>query len=198
LLGDCREILPQLDVRDYFPHLTENKVDLVLTDPPYPDWHIETYKQTGIEILSNLICRQLVFWSVRESFPLDYSSIHIWDKYPAGQNSGVQGYERIFERNGRGDYRIFRGFVISNKVRAMRSADIFTGHPSQKPRHLIEKLIVYSSDEGGLILDPFLGSGTTCYCAKKLNRYSIGVEIEEKYCEIAAKRCCQEVMELKI
>ena len=35
LLGDCREILPQLDVRDYFPHLTENKVDLVLTDPPY-------------------------------------------------------------------------------------------------------------------------------------------------------------------
>jgi len=48
----------------------------------------------------------------------------------------------------------------------------------------------------GLILDPFLGSGTTCYCAKKLNRYSIGIEIEEKYCEIAAKRCCQEVMEL--
>ena len=46
------------------------------------------------------------------------------------------------------------------------------------------------------ILDPFLGSGTTCYCAKKLNRYSIGIEIEERYCEIAAKRCCQEVMEL--
>jgi len=49
---------------------------------------------------------------------------------------------------------------------------------------------------GQTILDPFLGSGTTCYCAKKLNRYSIGIEIEEKYCEIAARRCSQEVMEL--
>ncbi|KKM00669.1 hypothetical protein LCGC14_1802110 [marine sediment metagenome] len=48
------------------------------------------------------------------------------------------------------------------------------------------------------ILDPFLGSGTTAYCAKKLNRKCIGIEIEEKYCEIAAKRCSQSVMELKI
>jgi len=47
-----------------------------------------------------------------------------------------------------------------------------------------------------LILDPFLGSGTTCFCAKKLLRHSIGIEIEEKYCEIAARRCSQEVMEL--
>jgi len=53
-------------------------------------------------------------------------------------------------------------------------------------------------DTNDLILDPFLGSGTTCYCAKKLNRYSIGIEIEERYCEIAARRCSQEVMELNI
>ena len=55
--------------------------------------------------------------------------------------------------------------------------------------------IISWSNPNDLILDPFLGSGTTCYCAKKLNRYSIGIEIEEKYCEIAARRCCQEVMD---
>ena len=44
----------------------------------------------------------------------------------------------------------------------------------------------------------FLGSGTTAYCAKKLNRKCIGIEIEEKYCEIAANRCSQSVMELDI
>ncbi|KKL72441.1 hypothetical protein LCGC14_2084950, partial [marine sediment metagenome] len=49
-----------------------------------------------------------------------------------------------------------------------------------------------------VILDPFLGSGTTAYCAKKLNRKCIGIEIEEKYCEIAANRCRQSVMELKL
>lgn len=49
-----------------------------------------------------------------------------------------------------------------------------------------------------IILDPFLGSGTTAYCAKKLNRKCIGIEIEERYCEIAANRCRQSVMELNV
>ncbi len=184
--GDCREILPDLP-----------RVDLVLTDPPYPDWHLE-YGDSDISHLLAFECRQIVFWSIRADFPLSYTAIHIWDKYPAGENSGVQGYERIFERNGQRNYRIFRGFVISNRVRAMRSADVFTGHPSQKPRHLIEKLLVFGSSNGSTVFDPFLGSGTTAYCAKKLNRKCIGIEIEEKYCEIAANRCRQMVMELAI
>jgi len=48
------------------------------------------------------------------------------------------------------------------------------------------------------ILDPFLGSGTTAYCAKKLGRKCIGIEIEERYCEIAATRCSQAVMKLDV
>lgn len=69
-------------------------------------------------------------------------------------------------------------------------------HPATKPNALIQRMITVSSLPGRTILDPFLGSGTTCYCAKKLSRYSIGIEIDERYCEIAANRCRQEVMEL--
>ncbi len=66
--------------------------------------------------------------------------------------------------------------------------------PTEKPVELISKLILHN--QGNLILDPFMGGGTTAYCAKKLGRKCIGIEIEEKYCEIAAKRCSQSVMKL--
>ena len=69
-------------------------------------------------------------------------------------------------------------------------------HPHQKPKELIDRLILLASEAGDTILDPFLGSGTTTFCAKKLGRKCIGIEIEERYCEIVAKRCSQTVMNL--
>jgi site-specific DNA-methyltransferase (adenine-specific) len=72
-------------------------------------------------------------------------------------------------------------------------------HPCSKPVKTWSKLVMRLSPEANqLILDPFLGSGTTAYCAKKLGRKCIGIEIEEKYCEIAAKRCSQTVMRLEV
>lgn len=178
--GDCREILPQLDI----------KVDLVLTDPPYDDYHIDIYEQTSIDFLAKINCRQLVFWSAKTKFPLDYTAIHIWDK----QTGFASEYERIFERNGYRNYKVFSANVMNSTLAASYAHDVFWGHPSQKPRKLIDALLNYASKSYDLILDPFLGSGTTCYCAKKLNRRCIGIEIEEKYCEIAATRCSQEVL----
>jgi len=69
-------------------------------------------------------------------------------------------------------------------------------HPTQKPVPLMRFLIEKSSQPGDLVLDPFMGSGTTLRAAKDLGRKAIGIEIEEKYCEIAAKRLSQEVMPL--
>lgn len=63
-----------------------------------------------------------------------------------------------------------------------------TDHPTQKPEKLYAKLILASSKEGDNVFDPFMGSGTTCVVAKKLNRHYLGIELNEEYCLWAAKR----------
>ena len=67
-------------------------------------------------------------------------------------------------------------------------------HPCPKPVALYDDLIRTFSQDGALIVDPFMGSGTTLEATKALRRKAIGIEIEEKYCEIAARRCSQEVL----
>jgi len=63
-----------------------------------------------------------------------------------------------------------------------------TDHPTQKPEKLLARVLLASSEKGGVILDPFLGSGTTSVVAKKLGRRYIGIEREKEYCLLAEKR----------
>jgi adenine-specific DNA-methyltransferase len=63
-----------------------------------------------------------------------------------------------------------------------------TDHPTQKSEKLLAKLILASTDIDDFILDPFLGSGTTVAVAKKLQRRALGIEINEEYCLLAARR----------
>ena len=63
-----------------------------------------------------------------------------------------------------------------------------TDHPTQKSEKLFAKLILASSDPGDIVLDPFLGSGTSSVVAKKLGRRYCGIEIEEEYAMLAEKR----------
>jgi site-specific DNA-methyltransferase (adenine-specific) len=69
-------------------------------------------------------------------------------------------------------------------------------HPTQKPIAVIEPLIRLSSKLGGTVLDCFSGSGTTLVAAKQLGRKSVGIELEERYCEIAANRLAHTVKDL--
>ena len=77
--------------------------------------------------------------------------------------------------------------LVQGKER-IRGKDNKAAHPTQKPEELLRRIIVASSNKGDVVLDPFLGSGTTTYVAKKLGRKWIGIEKESKYIEVAKKR----------
>jgi DNA modification methylase len=71
------------------------------------------------------------------------------------------------------------------------------GHPCPKFLPFWRRLVLAFTNPGDLLLDPFLGSGTTLRAAKDVGRHAIGIEIEERYCEMAAARCAQEVLPLE-
>jgi site-specific DNA-methyltransferase (adenine-specific) len=179
--GDCKEILPLL-----------SNVDLVLTDPPYSDAYVEEFQfsEDVYHVLDSLKQHAFVFWSATADFPLSWSAIHIWDK-KVGCGSM---YERVFERHGGKNCRVFNHHFINSTVSAQMTRDVFTGHPTQKPIKLICE-IMQLKPNAQIILDPFLGSGTTLVASKQLGRQGIGIEINERYCEIASRRLSQEVMD---
>jgi adenine-specific DNA-methyltransferase len=61
-------------------------------------------------------------------------------------------------------------------------------HPHEKPVEIMQQLVRWACPDGGIVLDPFCGSGTTCVAAELLGRKYIGIELDPKYCEIARKR----------
>lgn len=87
--------------------------------------------------------------------------------------------------NGKQMKDVWRGSTTSKKEKTCGK------HPTQKPLYILEKIILASTDENDIILDPFAGSGTTLVAAKKLKRNFIGIEMEYEYCEIIKERLKQ-------
>lgn len=177
--GNFESVLPQLD----------EKIDCIITDPPYPDYYVDEfmYYEGILNFLAAYDCRQLVFWSAKEPFPFDYTARHIWDKI----TGAACQYDFIYERNGGKRQKVYTGHRINSSVSANFAGEYFYKHSSQKPIKVMKELVNDYSKENDLILEPFAGSGTTLLAAKKLGRRAIGIEINERWCEVAAKRLAQ-------
>jgi DNA modification methylase len=212
--GDCRQILPELP-----------KVDLVLTDPPYGVGYVTAWRSHGdpqrvpiandedLSILSDVwpLCMAnlkedrhwYAFASPRMIGPAGailagHKHILAWDKGDRGTVGDLEcgfgeAWEAIFY--GMKGRRPLRGPRPRTVIRRDWSATMDPVHPAVKPTSLLGAFVEWSTDAGETVLDPFMGSGTTLRAAKDLNRKSIGIEIEEKYCEIAARRLSQEVFD---
>ena len=180
------------DCRDVLPHLP--KVDLVLTDPPYgmykAQWDMRLVPVSSWLPLARSLGPLALFCGIQGIFD-----------YP--RPDWTMAWVRIASTQRNGALRGFNNWepiltyglqTLSNDVVAMPN-DSDADHPTPKPLKLMRALV--SRLCHGIVLDPFMGSGTTLVAAKQLGRRAIGIEIERKYCDIAIDRLRQEVLPLE-
>lgn len=204
--GDCRELLPLIE---------PNSVDLVLTDPPYGvDFDTDFTRFTGGVAASRsshaavhgdaepfdpaLLAgyrRRILFGANCYSDLLGRGSWIVWDKRsPGGSKNVMSDGEVAWYSEGHGVYIWSHTWDGFNRASERGTAY----HPTQKPVALMRWILNRWTNPGDLILDPFMGSGPVAAACRDLRRRYIGIEIEERYCEIAARRLSQSVLPLEI
>jgi DNA modification methylase len=126
-----------------------------------------------------------------ESCDYRVNGMIVWDKVSFGMGNGFRGQHELILHASRGVPDVFDRSV-GNVLPFKR--DDTDDHPSPKPTDLMGRLVSVVSPVGGLVLDPFAGSGATLVAAKNAGRRAIGIEVEERYCDLAARRLGQEVL----
>lgn len=202
ICGDCVELMKELP---------DKSVDLVLTDPPYGlEYQYDCYKDTeeNLKNLINKIMPEILRVSKRALISCGHTNIQKYPKYNwllcwyygttnALNSWGFTSWQPIlaygkdaYLENGLGA----RMDVIKDS-HAPESWLKGKEHSCNKPLPFWEKLLMRGSvKETDIILDPFMGSGTTAVACKNLKRNFIGFEISEKYCEIARQRLRQDIL----
>jgi site-specific DNA-methyltransferase (adenine-specific) len=210
--ADCRDILPGL------------RADALVTDPPYgvglglcgdPRGHrngarsglthdsYASYSDTYDTFVAEVVPRLNVALDAC-SRGLVWTGPHIHEQRKPDAIGGV--YSPAGAGRHRWGFKMFHPVLLYGVAPAMhrgastptaiRSSEVapINGHPCPKPTGWMRWSVQLASLPGELLLDPFCGSGQTLRAAKDLGRRAIGIEIEERYCEIAAKRLSQEVL----
>ena len=109
-----------------------------------------------------------------------------------GTSSGPDG--KTFRKSNDKKSNVLEIGVRFNVWHQINEKNNFYNHPAPFPFQLAADHIKTWSNEGDIVLDPFAGSGTSCAAAKYLKRNYIGIEISQKYCEVACKRLSQEML----
>ncbi len=155
---------------------------------------LRVIEQDG-HLFSFMDWRQLpVLQGSLESAGWSSRALLVWDKVHFGMGNGFRQQAEFILHASHGTGDNFLRHDIGTVFRALRQSDDI-GHPTVKPTGIVQACI---SAVPGRVLDPFMGSGTTLIAAALSGREAVGIEIEERYCEIAAKRLAQGSLPLDI
>jgi DNA methylase len=204
-LGDCREVTEWL------------AGDVLVTDPPYGiGWQAGQMFNDGrraggariagdesTQIRDEVLTLwgdgkpAVIFGSWRQPRPPKVTHRLIWHKRrtPPGLRTAAfyPAEEEVYLIGSGWVGKPMQNVIATSELRQFKDGFVArSGHPTPKPESLMEVLI--SKCPPGVIADPFAGSGSTLVAARNLGRRAIGVEIEERYCEVAARRLAQGVL----
>jgi site-specific DNA-methyltransferase (adenine-specific) len=199
--GDCRDVIDDLEF------------DAVVTDPPYgvnaeakphgvaSGVRAEWDAFVPYDLLRQFLPRPVIWFGAAkligeaygpEGFQPNPDRLMIWAPRFTLSMTATGGiayrYHPIYTWNIPKQSPTVHDVITENT-----EAGSWWDHQATKPLRVMTRLVAMSG--AGIILDPFMGSGTTLRAAKDLGRKAIGIEIEERYCEIAAKRLAQEVLD---
>jgi len=193
-------------------------VDAIVTDPPFfaPATHYQSRVNWGrkwadMSILTQwwgLVCDTLarvlrpeghcLAFCNADSYPAFYPAMYnrwdklvslVWDKERPGLGRlWRHQHELIIAARNKGAYCLKDGRLRRDVLRHKATLSRNREHPVQKPVALLQELVVATTPPGGIVLDPFVGSGSTCLAARADGRHFVGIEKNHDYCEIARKR----------
>jgi len=198
--GDCRGVLPTLRPQG---------ADLLLTDPPYGRSTDTDYSRmtrstkvyppvVGDEELFNpshlVAYPRVILWGANHyaSQLPDSGGWLVWDKRAGRQASNNFSDAELAWCSFKTPVRVFRHLWGVNRASEQRDHL----HPTQKPVALMRWILEGWTEPGDLVLDPYMGSGPIAEAARQTDRRYIGIEIEERYCEVAVKRLAQCALDL--
>jgi len=192
---DDKQTIINADCLEYMKTLPDKSFGLVLTDPPYgigiannpfrqkfekEDWDNATPTQEYFDEIFR-VSKEQVIWG-GNYFDLPQSRcFYVWDKVQPQDFSSAMCEQAWVSKQS--PAKLFRKRVVSEQK----------WHPTTKPLDLMQWCLLFFP-EAQTILDPFMGSGTTLFAAKMLGRKATGIEISEKYCEVAKQRLRQELL----
>lgn len=187
--GDCRALLPQLSA------------DFLLSDPPYGIDHTSSPFWGKRKIVGDAQAfdpapflnypKVILFGANHYAQHLPEGGWLVWNKRERVSRALPGSDAELAWTNCTPQVRIYTHVWMPWGLR-----DEPPYHPTQKPTALVRKWLQEFGADGETVLDPFMGSGTTLRAAKDLGRKAVGIEIEERYCELAASRLTQEVLSL--
>lgn len=212
--GDCLELMK---------NIPDGYVDLVLTDPPYGIDFQSNFRKNKFNKIENDIAVNAEFLDECKRVLKDTGAFYCftrWDVYPQWAEQISKRFKIknciVWFKRGGGLGDLKKGYIYNHefiiycaeknhRLNGKRRNDVFEFakdapstyvHPTQKPISLLKEIIERSSNEGGVVLDCFMGSGSTGVACVNTNRRFIGIELDDGYFNIAKKRIEESVNDL--